>query len=225
MKDENVKKHIMTKLRNCAKALSANNMEAFVVSTKEEAKELCRKLLSDCTTVTMGGCMSAKECGITDMLSNGDYTFYNRNREGITPDEINDIYRKAFSCDAYISSSNAITENGELYNVDGNSNRVAAMLYGSRKLIVVAGYNKIVKDIDSAIDRVKNVAAPVNCLRLGIDSYCANAGQCMSCETPDAKMADGCKSDSRICCNYTVMARQRNKDRVKVILVAEQLGY
>ncbi len=225
MPDANVKKHIMTKLIKCAKALSDNNMEAFVVSTKEEAKEMCKNLLADCNTVTMGGSMSANECGITEMLSNGDYTFYNRNREGITPEEINDIYRKAFSSDAYISSSNAITENGELYNVDGNSNRVAAMLFGSRKLIVVAGYNKIVRNIDEAVERVKNVAAPVNCLRLGIDSYCAHTGNCISCESEGAEMAEGCKADSRICCNYTVMARQRNKDRVKVILVAEELGY
>lgn len=225
MPDANVKKHIMTKLEKCARALCANNMEAFVAETKEEAKEIAKKLLADCDTVTMGGCMSANECGITDMLSNGDYTFYNRNREGITPDEIYDIYRKAFSCDAYISSSNAITENGELYNVDGNSNRVAAMLFGSRKLIVVAGYNKIVKNIDDAIDRVKNQAAPINCLRLGIDNYCARTGNCVSCENPNAEMAEGCKSEGRICCNYTVMAQQRNKDRVKVILVAEKLGY
>ena len=159
------------------------------------------------------------------MLSNGDYTLYNRNREGITPEEISDIYRKAFSCDAYITSSNAITEKGELYNVDGNSNRVAAMLFGPRKVIVVAGYNQIVKDIDEAIERVKNVAAPVNCMRLGIDNYCSKTGSCISCSEKDADMPSGCKSDSRICCNYTVMAQQRNKDRVKVILVAEQLGY
>ncbi len=225
MVDANVKKHIKMRLEKCAKALNANNMETFVASTKEEAKEIAKKLLSDCDTVTMGGCRSANECGITDMLSNGNYTFYNRNREGITPDEINDIYRKAFSCDAYISSSNAITENGELYNVDGNSNRVAAMLFGSRKLIVVAGYNKIVKNIDEAINRVKNIAAPINCLRLGIDSYCSHTGSCVSCENANSEMPSGCKSDSRICCNYTVMAHQRNKDRVKVILVAEELGY
>ena len=223
--DSNKKTHIMTKLQECAKALSENNMEAFVAKDCQEAVEIVKTLLSDCKTVTMGGTMTIGECGITQLLKEGDYTFYDRNAPGLTPDEINDIYRKAFSCDAYISGSNAITENGELYNVDGNSNRVAAMLFGSKKLIVVAGYNKVVKDLDQAIIRVKTQAAPANCVRLGIDSYCASKGSCISAQNADADMCSGCKGDARICSNYTVMARQRNKDRVKVVLVAEELGY
>ena len=225
MADINTKKHTMLKLQKCAKALSANNMETFIASTKEEAREIAKTLLADCTTVTMGGSMSAFECGIPEMLSEGDFIFYNRNRDGITPDEVQEIYRKAFTCDAYISSSNAITQNGERYNVDGNSNRVAAMLFGSKKLIVIAGCNKIVKDIDEAIARVRQSAAPANCLRLGLDNYCTHTGNCMACENSNADMASGCNADSRICCNYVVMAHQRQKDRVKVILVAEELGY
>ncbi len=225
MKNKFVETHILKRLENCKDALEKNNMETFIARSKEEAREIAEKLLSDCQTVTMGGCMSAKECGIVDLISNGDYTFYNRNREGLSPEEIKEIYRKAFSCDAYISGSNAITENGELYNVDGNSNRVAAMLFGSRKLIVVAGYNKIVKDIDAAIERVKSIAAPINCMRLGIESYCSEKGHCISLDKDFSDMPTGCNSDSRICCNYTVMARQRDKNRVKVILVAEQLGF
>lgn len=225
MADKNVEKHIMLKLEKCAKALEANNMQAFIASTKEEAREIAAKLLSDCDTVTMGGSMSAHECGIPDMLKSGNFTFYDRSEPGLSPEGVQDIYRKAFTCDAYISSSNAITEKGELYNVDGNSNRVAAMLFGSKKLIVIAGYNKIVKNTDEAAARVKQTAAPINCLRLGIDNYCAKAGSCVSCEKADAGYTDGCSSDSRICCNYVVMSRQREKDRVKVILVAEPLGY
>ena len=225
MKDNNLKAHIMNKIEKCAKALAANNMEPFIAADANEAKKIVADLLKDCHTVTMGGSMSAFECGIPEMLSEGDYTFYDRNRPGITPEEIQDIYRKAFSCDAYISSSNAITEHGELYNVDGNSNHVAAMLFGSKKLIVIAGYNKIVKDIDAAIARVKQTAAPANCIRLGIDNYCAHSGSCVSCEKAGADMASGCSSESRICCNYVVMSKQRQKDRVKVVLVAEELGY
>lgn len=223
--DTHKKAHIMTKLNECAKALCKNNMQAFVAENKEQALEIVRELLEDCKTVTMGGTMTAGECGITQLLKEGDYTFYDRTAPGITPEEIGEIYRKAFSCDAYISSSNAITENGELYNVDGNSNRVAAMLFGSKKLIVVAGYNKIVKDIDQAIIRVKSHAAPANCVRLGKNTICAAKGSCVSLNDPDSQMCSGCESDGRICASYTVMSRQLNKDRVKVVLVGEELGY
>ena len=178
--DNHKKNQILKMLGECAAALSKNNMEAFVAKDKDEAKEIFKELLSDCDTVTMGGSMTIGECGLTDILKSGDYTFYDRNVPGLTPDEIGDIYRKAFSCDAYISSSNAITQNGELYNVDGNSNRVAAMLFGSKKLIVVAGYNKVVKDLNQAILRVKTHAAPANCIRLSKDTYCSKCGHCVS---------------------------------------------
>ncbi|MBO5369174.1 MAG: lactate utilization protein [Clostridia bacterium] len=222
--DKNKQTHIMTKLQKCAKALEANNMQTFIAKDADDARRIAKDLLSDCNTVTMGGSMTAAECGIPDLLRSGDYTFYDRSVPGLTPDEITDIYRKAFTCDAYISSSNAITENGELYNVDGNSNRVAAMLYGSKKLIVIAGYNKIVKNIDAAIKRVREQAAPPNCLRLGLDNYCTHTGNCIASDK-GGDMCAGCNSESRICCNYVVMSRQRMKDRVKVILVAEELGY
>ena len=116
-------------------------------------------------------------------------------------------------------------ENGELYNVDGNSNRVAAMLFGSDRLIVVAGYNKIVKDVNEAVYRVKTKAAPPNCERLSLDNYCRKEGKCVSLTKENSLMCDGCASPTRICCNYVTMGYQRKKDRVKVILVAEELGY
>ncbi len=222
--DKNKAAHIMTKLQKCAKALEANNMQAFIAADAKEARAIAEKLLSDCTTVTMGGSVTAAECGIPELLKSGRYTFYDRSAPGLTPDEITDIYRKAFTCDAYISSSNAITENGELYNVDGNSNRVAAMLYGPKKLIIIAGFNKIVKDIESAVCRVRETAAPANCIRLGLDNYCTHTGNCMASDN-GGDMCSGCSSDTRICCNYVIMSHQKIKDRVKVILVAEQLGY
>ena len=135
------------------------------------------------------------------------------------------MYRKTFSADAYFASSNAITENGELYNVDGNSNRVAAILYGPASVILVCGYNKIVKNIDEAIDRVKRVAAPGNTIRLNIDAPCSKLGKCISADKEDAELCSGCKSDRRICCNYVVCAQQRHKDRIKVIIIGEEYGY
>ena len=124
------------------------------------------------------------------------------------------MYKKTFMADAYFTSTNAITENGELYNVDGNGNRVAAMLYGPDKVIVICGVNKIVKDLNEAIERNKRVAAPINAKRLNKDTPCAKVGYCMDC-----------KSKDRICNEYTVIKRQRNKDRIHVIFMNENLGY
>ena len=122
-------------------------------------------------------------------------------------------------------SSNAVTENGELYNVDGNSNRVSALLYGPSSVIVVIGVNKIVKNIDEAVRRVKVCAAPKNTVRLSCETPCSKTGECVSLLREDSKMPDGCRCDGRICCNYVVCAQQRHKNRIKVVIVNEQLGY
>lgn len=211
-------------MERTAKALNKNNMQTFIVSTKEEALQKVKDLMAEGSSVSIGGSMTLKECGITDMLSNGKYEFLDRSKAK-TDEEKMDIYRKSFFCDTYLSSSNAITSNGELYNVDGNSNRVAAMLFGPKQHIVVAGYNKIVENINDAVLRVKEKAAPPNCERLNIDTYCRKEGKCVSLTKENPFMCDGCSSDGRICCSYVVMAHQRIKDRVKVILVAEELGY
>lgn len=221
---EYTKEQINELLLKTAKALEKNNMQTFVVSNREEAAQTVLKLVEKGASVTMGGSMTINECGIFDIISNGDYIFYDRSTAK-TEEEKMDIYTKAFTCNTYLSSSNAITEKGELYNVDGNSNRIAAMLFGSKQLIVVAGYNKIVKDIDEAVLRVKTKAAPPNCERLGIDNYCRKEGKCVSLNLQNPQLCDGCNSPSRICCNYVVMGYQRNISRVKVILVAEKLGY
>ena len=137
-----------------------------------------------------------------------------RDRPDLTPEQKKQIFRQAFSADVYLMSSNAVTEEGELYNVDGNSNRVAALAYGPDSVIVVAGCNKIVPDIAAAVERVKKIAAPVNATRLHCSTPCAKTGECMNCH-----------SDGRICCNYLVSAQQRHQDRIKVILVGGELGY
>ena len=127
---------------------------------------------------------------------------------------MDEIFRKSFFSDTYLTSTNAITENGELYNVDGYGNRVAAMIYGPKSVIVVAGINKIVKDLDQAVERVKRIAAPANSIRLDKNTPCTKTGYCVDC-----------KKDDRICCSYTVLGHQKQKNRIKVILVGESLGY
>ncbi len=222
--DNNQKILIKKKIEKTIDALKNNRMQAYYAPTANDALELVKGMISVGSTVSMGGTKTAEQTGIKEMLKNGSYNFLDRSK-ATTPEEIMEIYRKTFSADYFITSANAITENGELYNVDGNSNRVSAMLFGPSNVIVVAGYNKIVRNIDEAIIRVKTKAAPPNCVRLNIDNYCAHTGECVSLKNPGSDMCSGCNSDSRICCNYTVMAHQKNKDRVTVILVGEELGY
>ncbi len=206
-------------------ALRKNNMQAYFVQTKEDVVPLVRTLLSKGDTVTHGGSVTLGECGIPALLSNGDYHYLDRNAEGLTREQILDIYQKTFSADVFFTSANAITENGLLYNVDGNSNRTAAILYGPKSVIIIAGYNKIVPDIHAAVNRLKTIAAPLNTQRLRCKTPCAHTGKCIAADKPDSLLADGCQSPERICCNYVVSAQQRHKDRIKVILVGETLGY
>lgn len=207
-------------LNNVAKKLKENNFDAFVLENTDEVVPLVKKLIKKGDKVSNGGSESIKQCGIISLLQSGDYDFIDRTK--MDPRE---AYIKAFDADAYFCSSNAVTENGELYNVDGNSNRVASIAYGPKSVIMIVGINKIVKNLDEAIKRVKKISAPKNTVRLELDTYCNKKGQCMSLDNDSNGMCDGCKSDARICCNYLVSARQRHKNRIKVILVAEPLGY
>jgi hypothetical protein len=223
--DSNLKSVVEKRILRTIENLKKNNMQAFYVETKDLVAKKISELLSEGDTVAMGGSMSLFECGVLDLLRSGKYRLLDRYEEGLTREEIEKIYRDSFFADAYICSSNAITENGELYNVDGNSNRVAAICYGPSSVIIVAGYNKIVKDIDEAVRRVKTTAAPANTARLSLETYCREKGECMSLMSADACMTSGCVSPARICCSYVVSAYQRKKDRIKVIIVGEELGY
>ncbi len=211
---------IMKVLKTTAKNLEKNNIKTYIVDNIDEVTDLIKKLIKKGDTVSNGGSESLKECGVIDLLRSGDYSFIERAQS-----DPKEACIKAFSADVYFCSSNAVTENGELYNVDGNSNRIAAIAYGPDSVIMVVGYNKIVKNIDEAINRVKTICAPKNCERLEVNSYCNSKGQCMSCQNENPNICDGCNSDTRICCNYLISARQRHKDRIKVILVPEVLGY
>lgn len=204
--------------------LEKHHMQVYFVANAAEAKEKVLSLIPAGATVANGGSMTLVDSGILDAVKSGEYRYLDRNMQGLSEDEKNMRLGKIMTCDYFLSSSNAITENGELYNVDGTSNRVNALLYGPKNVIIVAGINKIVPDLEAAVRRVKEIAAPKNCKRLNCNTYCFHKGHCVSLDR-GGDMADGCDSDARICCNYTVMASQRLHDRVKVILVNEELGY
>lgn len=218
--DKNKKEIILKHIEKTAEKLQDNNMEAYIVNSKDEVVEMVRKLINKGDTISTGGSMSLNECGVMDLLKSGDYNFIDRTV--LSPEE---TLVKTCTADVFMCSSNAVTENGELYNVDGNSNRISAIAYGPKSVIMVVGYNKIVLNIDEAINRVKTMAAPANAERLNIDTYCRKKGECVSLSDKNADMCSGCKSDNRICCNYLVSSSQRHKNRIKVILVADELGY
>lgn len=142
--------------------------------------ELAKSLVCPGATVTHGGSETLIQLGIPELLSGGDYNYLDRSAEGLTREQVEEIYRKSYFADYYFTSSNAVTETGELYNVDGNSNRVSAILYGPKNVLVFVGINKIVRDINEAITRVKTIAAPANTLRLSCDTPCAKTGECVS---------------------------------------------
>lgn len=203
--------------------LEKNGIKPYFVETKQEVVPLVKTLICKGESVSNGGSQSLKEAGIMDLLNCGDYDFIDRT--GLQGEELRQAYIRAFGCDTFFCSSNAVTEKGELYNVDGNSNRVACIVYGPKQVIMVVGKNKIVKDINEAINRVKTVAAPANTVRLDCATPCQKTGKCISLNNEDSLICDGCGSEQRICCNYVVSAHQRHKDRIKVIIVNENLGY
>ena len=214
----------MMNIEKTLNALRANRMDAYYVETAEEAKALALSLIPEGSCCASGGSVTLAETGIIDALKNGNYTYIDRMIPDLTPEQREEAMRAAFSADVYLASANAITEDGELYNVDGNSNRVAALLYGAKSVVIVAGINKLVKDLDEAVLRVKTVAAPKNAKRLSCDTPCAKLGHCISLER-NGGMTDGCKTPARICATFTVMAYQRHVCRIKVIIVGEALGY
>lgn len=204
--------------------LRKNNMASYYVETAAEVPALVESLINEGDTVTHGGSETLKECGVIDLLKSGRYNYLDRST-ATTREEVEEMYRKAYSADVYFGSSNAVTRRGLLYNVDGNSNRVSAYLYGPKSVILVCGYNKIVSNLDEATHRVKKYASPRNTKRLELDTYCSKAGECVAIGSDASFMCDGCRSESRICCSYVISAYQRHKDRIKVIIVGEELGY
>ena len=196
------------------KALEKNNMNGYMVASNVDLISKIEELISPKSKVSCGGSMTLFETGVIDHLKSGRYEFLDRYKEGLTQDEIKEIFRQSFLSDAYVTSTNAITENGEIYNVDGNGNRVAAMLYGPDKVIIVAGVNKIVPNVEEAIIRTKEHASPINAKRLNKETPCTKIGRCVECN-----------SDNRICNEYTLIKRQIDKNRIHVIFLNDDLGY
>ena len=195
------------------KNLEKRNMQGFFVKTKEEALKKALDLIPEKSSVCYGGSQSILQIGLVDAIDKGDYTLFGRTKAN-TPEEIEEIYGKAFISDFYLASANAITLDGQIVNIDGTGNRVAAMIYGPKNVILIVGVNKISKDEESAIDRVKNYASPINSIRLDRNTPCKIKGNCYDC-----------LCDETICCVTTITRYSRYKDRIKVILVDEELGF
>ncbi len=212
--DANKRLIIQKKIEKTILSLKKNKMDAFYVENKKALLTLLPEMMKADSEVTVGGSMTLFEAGVIEHLRSGRYRFLDRYKEGLTPEQIREVFVKSFASDVFLCSSNAVTEEGELYNVDGNGNRVAAMLFGPKNVIVIVGYNKIVGDVEQAKLRVESVAAPANNKRLNINNPCVTNGQCMNCQ-----------SESRICCSHVIMGMQREPNRVKVIIVGEELGY
>lgn len=208
-------------LLKTAEALKKHNMEAFCTETKEEALEVLKSLLKEGDVVGHGGSVSLSDIGAIELLKSGKYTYLDRSACQ-TQEERDKCMREMLFADVFLSGANAVTEDGVIYNVDGNGNRVAAICFGPERVIIIAGVNKIVPDFQSAIKRVKTVAAPKNAARLNTDTYCFVKGECAG---TDGNICDGCFGSGRICCQYVATGYQRNKDRIKVILVNEEIGY
>ena len=192
------------------KGLESRNMKGFYAHSKGEALQIALGLIPDGSSVTMGGSVSAREIGLVDTLKVGNYSFIDR-------DLSNDkraVALAAYDVDVFLASCNAMTEDGILVNIDGNANRVSAIAYGPRKVIFIVGMNKVCKDVDSAMKRARNVAAPINAQRFGLDTPCSKTGSCMDCKSPDT-----------ICCQFLTTRYSRHENRIFVILVNDNLGY
>ena len=195
------------------KNLARRNIEAVYCPTAREAVERLLEMMPSGSSITWGGSMSIRDIGIPAALAEaGKYEVYDRDK---APDRAaaTEIYLKTFTCDYYLSSANAITEDGVIVNIDGTGNRVAAITFGPRNVIFVIGMNKLTQDIDSALARARSLAAPVNTARFDIQTPCKLDGVCHNC------LSDDC------ICNYIHYLRHSPKGKHKVILVGESLGY
>ena len=164
--DKSMEWLINTKVKRTMENLEKNNISAYFINTREELIEIIENLSLEGDKIAVGGSTTLNEVNILNYLRTGRYNFLDRYKEGLTREEVVNIFRESLLCDVYITSTNAITEEGYLYNVDGNGNRVAAMLYGPRKVIVICGINKLVKNVEEAMERNKSISAPANAKRL-----------------------------------------------------------
>ena len=192
------------------KGLESRNMSAYYAKSKEEALAKALELIPEKSSVTMGGAMSVHEIGLVDALKNGDYDFIDRDDY----EDKREAMLKAYDADFFLSSVNAMTEDGVLINIDGNANRVSAIAQGPKHVLFIVGMNKVCSDVDGAMKRARNVAAPINAQRFGLSTPCAKTGACMDCKSPD-----------NICCQFLMTRYSMHKGRISVILVNDDLGF
>ena len=192
------------------KGLESRNMSGYYASSAEEAKKIALGLIPEGSSVTMGGGMSVHEIGLVDALKSGNYNFIDRDKA----EDKRAAMLAAYDADYFLTSANAMTEDGVMVNIDGNSNRVSAIAQGPKHVLVIVGMNKICPDVDAAMKRARNVAAPINAQRFGLSTPCARTGACADCKSPDT-----------ICCQFLVTRFSRHPGRIQVLLVNDSLGF
>ena len=202
---------------NTAKTIIGNlekrQMEGFYCADKEAAVIKVKELIGKGASVGFGGSMTLNETGIMDLIKNGDYDLIDRDK-AFTKEEQKAVYGRMINADYFLMSTNAITLDGELVNIDGRGNRLAFLVFGPENVIVVTGMNKVVSDVESGYKRVKDIASPPNTVRLNKKTPCASTGRCGDCFSSDC-----------ICSQTVITRRSSVPGRIKVILVGEELGY
>ena len=208
--DANIRKRNALLAQKVIKGLESRNMTGYYAEDREAALKQALALIPEGSSVTMGGAMSAHEIGLVKALKSGSYNFIDRDAFA----DRRAAMLAAYDADVFLSSVNAMTEDGELVNIDGNANRVSAIAQGPKKVVFIVGMNKVCSDLDGAMKRARNVAAPINAQRFGLSTPCAKTGACMNCKSPDT-----------ICCQFLITRYSKHKDRIHVILVNDSLGF
>ena len=193
------------------KKIEERNMEGYYAATKEEALKKALELIPKGSTVSKGGTLSASEIGLVKALREGNYDF--RPFDSSTKEAAKESKNFCMNADYFLCSANAITQDGIIVNIDGRANRVAAICYGPENVLMIVGMNKVTADLDSAIKRARNEASPINAMRFK-KTPCTKTGYCINCKSPDT-----------ICCQFLVTRFSRDKGRIKLILVGEELGF
>ncbi|ENK1243357.1 lactate utilization protein [Clostridium botulinum] len=212
--DKNIAWYIEKQVERTIKNLNSRNMEGYYINNIDQLLRKLKELIPENSIVGVGDSMTLFESGVIDFLRDGNFNFLDKYQDKLTSDEKREIYIKNFSADTFICSTNAITESGELYNIDGNGSRVAPMIYGPKQVILIAGINKIVENIEEAERRVRSYVAPIDAKRLNKDTPCTKIGYCVDC-----------KSSNRICNDFVVIRGQFIKGRIKILILGENLGY
>ena len=208
--NENIVKRNELLAQTVIKGLQSRNMEGFYAASKEEALKLALELIPEGSTITMGGGMSVHEIGLPAALEAGNYNFIDRDKF----ENRRQAMLLAYDADVFLTSTNAMTNDGVLVNIDGNANRVSAIAQGPKKVLFIVGLNKVCGDLDGAMKRARNVAAPINAQRFGLSTPCAKTGACFDCKSPDT-----------ICCQFLITRYSLHKGRIQVILVNDDLGF